>query len=150
MKKTKWPLTLDAIAALAIGNVTDQLVARYIVGCRVRSHKSRTSGRTLYDLIDPDGPNQEDYAERDGAWRAVRPYSRSREASWLLVQRMHDQLFSSRKKFLDNIQFYASTTVSYWSPGFHDRDRLVAWPDVLWFMTPLVICKASLKTMRGD
>jgi hypothetical protein len=64
-------------------------------------------------------------------------YSTDISAAWHIVEKMHKQLFSSRLRFVNALQEQTKHTVL-------GEERVVAWPDVFWSITPEGICKAAL------
>lgn len=61
-------------------------------------------------------------------------YSESFPDAWEVFKTVEKQLFSKRRKFLDELQNLTRTP---------DGDK-IAWPDVLWHLTADKICRAAL------
>lgn len=79
-------MTRDQILALPAGRELDRLVAEKVMGCRVKRHRSRSSGRWLYDLVVPGGVNEIDFVEPDAPWKACPRYSTDIAAAWQVVE----------------------------------------------------------------
>lgn len=80
---------------------------------------------------------------RDGA-KLARPYSSSIAHAWLVVEEMRKRVFSKRKLFLDNLQNVATNAVGL------PEGKVVAWPDVFWYVTPRAICEAALAALESE
>jgi len=60
-------------------------------------------------------------------------------AAWRVVEEMRKELFSNRLRFLNALQ----EQVTFTAIGTGEK-CMVAWPDVLFSITPETICKAAL------
>jgi hypothetical protein len=104
-----------------------------VLGCGIRIHDDG-----LYDLVVPDGVDQIDFVEMDGAWAAMPLYSTDIAAAWTVFQDQRRQLFSKRMAFFRQLGRLLQKHPELKS------GCLVAWPDAMMFLTPEKICKAAL------
>jgi hypothetical protein len=71
-------------------------------------------------------------------------FSTEISAAWEVVAKVKSMLFSKRRKFMDTLQFITSKN------ELTCRGHLINYPDVFWFITPEVICKAALITVMQE
>lgn len=75
--------------------------------------------------------------------------------AWKVIQKAHGWIFSRRKSFMAQLQILVSNRLIANGSLTHSgasgadtihtgNDPLIAWPDVLWFVTPPDICLAGI------
>ena len=64
-------------------------------------------------------------------------YTTDMNAAWKVVGSIHERLFSVRQRFL--LEVYLQVSTAKW-----DRRRDIHWQEVLFYITPDIICKAAL------
>jgi hypothetical protein len=115
-------MTRDDILAMEPGRELDALVAEKVMGWK--------DERPQYDQCMVVNENV------GGMLGPIRVFAPSTDisAAWEVVEKMHDRLFSRRKRFLDELQKMTAL----------GDGRFIAWPDVFWTITPDRIVKAAL------
>jgi len=123
-------MTKEEILAMEAGRELDALVDKGIFsgnGC-------------VHDLywVDPD-----EYVCSKCHKQFVSPepwaYSTDIAATWQAVDKMREELFSTRRRFLKALQYLTVTRIE--GTG---ETGMIAWPDVFWLITPEAICRAAL------
>ncbi len=125
----------------------DRLVATKIMGWT----GGECDGEIGEQPISPDGW----YCQRcgyDGSWgddfiHEERPprYTQSMDRAWEVIRMLYGRLlFSKRREFYRILQRLVTDTTNL-EPG-----TLVDWPDVLWLLTPEMICQAALRTIGSN
>lgn len=80
-----------------------------------------------------------------GFFKPLMDYSGYMGAAWEVMERMHEARFSQRDSFASDLQRIVSER--HLEERFNDD--LIAWPDVLFFLTPEIICLAALAAMES-
>ncbi|WP_025686014.1 BC1872 family protein [Paenibacillus maysiensis] len=66
-------------------------------------------------------------------------YSTGMGAAWEVIEHMKKQIFSKRRRYLIELQ-----QLTVFGEG-----HVIAWPDLIWHMTPERICLAALIATQG-
>ena len=75
-----------------------------------------------------------------GLYVVVERWSEYMGAAWQVVERMHERTFSIRARFLGELQRQVSILSA-------SKGTFVAWPDLLFYITPEAICRAAYATL---
>lgn len=78
------------------------------------------------------------------ARQEVPRYSEDIAAAFLVVDKMCEQVFSKRQKFLDELQSECT------SEGMKRDGMRVDFREIIFIMTPEKICRAALKARNGE
>jgi hypothetical protein len=135
-------MTRDKILAMKPGSMLDELVAEKVMDWNMtyNTHKNgRESDYSWSSAID-----------HNGKYRSIKPSKRNMYGdewspstnitdSWEVLQHIRqNKLFSVRRKFMEVLQIVVSRKVA------PNEVWLVMWPDAMWNIEPVDICKAAL------
>ena len=81
-------VTRTSVLAMTAGAEMDRLIAKKVMGCRIKRHRSKLSGRWLYDLVIPGGVNEIDFVDPEGPWGACPRYSTEIVTAWQVVNKL--------------------------------------------------------------
>lgn len=134
-------MTKEEILAMVPGSMLDELIAEKVMGWKVtyNTHKngresdySWSSGiddKGNYHLIKPCKAQYEDDCFMPSTDISV---------AWKVVEKMKKKLFSQRRNFSDILQEITSQSVDL------PKATVINWIDMLYWITPEMICKAAL------
>ncbi len=133
-------MTREEILAMRPGRELDAVVAEKVMGWKWISPE--TPGNPL--LVSPPDDKRQLWSgiwDERGIPHYLPFYSIDISAAWEVFLVTRGWLFSGRRKFMDALQ----TVISHErAPAHSGLIAWIAWPDVLWFLEPHHICKASL------
>lgn len=142
----------------------DWRIAEQVMGCHIRQHRS-SSGRMLYDLVIPDGVNQVDFVDADGAGKSCPAYSTDISAAIQVAEKMRLAvipfvIYAGNGLEIDRVVWAAIQTFQSAEPSDvtgdgRDERAFVTCVDEnvhqgdLAETAPLAICRAALRPIES-
>lgn len=136
-------MTREEIMAMVPGSKINELIAEKIMGYEHYIGCEIPPGITLCKSA----KGEQEMWINDKGWAfckwcgSIPDYSSDVSLAWDVVKQVRGFLFSMRRRFMEELTVVVSRRVA------PKEAWLIMWPDVMWHIEPIDICKAALLTV---